>query len=615
MTNMTHNYGIEKCNTVRENGYGISFSSPQPWSNNTTADRTATRTQEGRSLDECKKKCNKVSEDTSDSIQSKADMDPHGYKDDTNNDSSTRRCFKRDATLPPSLHYYPSSFMYSSAEMGTNYYCCTTTPVYADNKVTPLIPLVSSEHQLHGSELHQPLFTVLFSAVILPSEPLGSKLSNTPYGIRIDEIYENSQLQGKLRPNDYIVGYGWPTTTNDTTHDITVQGLTNYLAEDLTTVNGQQFEKLVMVNRLQSFHGPLPCIEKSTVDITKNRRETSKSVESNHCGATHTSQSAIGCIQARHFFDGSKSCYSALCSGLCHSAFHHFPIYLSMCHHKPKPMTHHDQNINLCAPSITTIIPNIDNSEINRTNTRQFGIQKNICLAGSKEASAASNLYLAEGVELKNVSNHDVICGRGGLGNRHAGNRHYRQIIKDYQVQYLTAQKREKKKIAFEIMDIIHNLKPPGRFLQKDDATGLFIQIDDKRASEKISQSLREGAPKIRSSILTEKKKKKININAGCGGGEYTDHQTRSTIAQQTDMMHHEGSHLVIDSADKKLSNIIELQQEEKNDHDCTGDAPLHHHQEEGIPCKRKDTNFQDIIQTNFTIKKPRPNIVTINYN
>lgn len=615
---MTHNCGIEKCNTVRENGYGISFSSPQScWSNNTTADSTVTRTQEGCSLDECKKKCYKVSEDTSDSIQSKAYMDPHdGYEDDTNNDSNTRRCFKsRETTLPSSLHYYPSSFMYSSANMGTNYCSCTAVPVYADNKVTPLVPLASSEHQLHGSEFHQPLFTVLFSAVILPSEPLGSKLSNTSFGIRVDEIYENSQLQGKLRPNDYIVGYGWPTTTNDTTHDITVQGLTNYLAEDLTTItNGQQFEKLVVVNRLQSFHVPLPCIEKSTVDITKNRRENSKSVESNHYGATNTCQSAIGCIPAKHFFDGSKSCYSTLCSGLHHSVSHHFPIYLSMCHNKPtKPMTHHDPNINLCAPSITTMKPKIDSSEIDRTNTSQFGTQTNICLVGSKEASAASNLLLAEGVELKNVSNHDVICGRGGLGNRHPGNRHYRQIIKDYQVQYLTSQKREKKKIAFEIMGIIHNLKPPGRFLQKDDTTGLFIQIDDKRASEKISQSLREGAPKIRSSILTEKKK--INNNAGCGGGEYTDHQTRLlTIAQQTDMMHHDGSHLFIDSADKKLSNI-EIQQEEKNDYACT-DTPLHHHhEEEGKPCKRKDTNFQDIRQTNFTIKKPRPNIVIINYN
>ena len=44
---------------------------------------------------------------------------------------------------------------------------------------------------------------------------------------------------------------------------------------------------------------------------------------------------------------------------------------------------------------------------------------------------------------------------------------------------------------------------PPGRFLQKDEKSGLWYDIGDQKAREKTSQALREGAPEIRREITT----------------------------------------------------------------------------------------------------------------
>jgi hypothetical protein len=131
-------------------------------------------------------------------------------------------------------------------------------------------------------------------------------------------------------------------------------------------------------------------------------------------------------------------------------------------------------------------------------------LKHNVNIRSKKMLSIEKGSCIEKGVAVNDIGDNDVICGRGGLGNRHPGNVCYREIIKKYQVQYLKAQKREKKTIALDIVDIIHKLNPPGKFLQKDNSTGLYLEIDDKRASEKVSQSLREGAPKIRAAIYEQ---------------------------------------------------------------------------------------------------------------
>ena len=94
----------------------------------------------------------------------------------------------------------------------------------------------------------------------------------------------------------------------------------------------------------------------------------------------------------------------------------------------------------------------------------------------------------------------DVLCGRGGRVNSHAGNIQFRVIIASLKKEYLakTTKKLEKAHIASKIINTIRSLEPPGRFLKEDDDTGLWFDIGDAKAIKKAGQALREDAAGIR---------------------------------------------------------------------------------------------------------------------
>lgn len=94
----------------------------------------------------------------------------------------------------------------------------------------------------------------------------------------------------------------------------------------------------------------------------------------------------------------------------------------------------------------------------------------------------------------------DVLCGRGGRINSHAGNIKFRDIIHAKKKEYLapTTKKLEKAHIAAKIVNDIRELDPPGRFLKEDRDTGLWFDIGDAKAIKKTGQALREDAPDIR---------------------------------------------------------------------------------------------------------------------
>jgi hypothetical protein len=96
---------------------------------------------------------------------------------------------------------------------------------------------------------------------------------------------------------------------------------------------------------------------------------------------------------------------------------------------------------------------------------------------------------------------HDVLCGRGGGTNNHVGNELFRQMVNQKKRSYLNSCKRDKPAVSRGIVQAIRNLEPSGRFLQRDEATGLWYDIGDQKAREKTSQALREGAPEIRKSM------------------------------------------------------------------------------------------------------------------
>jgi hypothetical protein len=67
------------------------------------------------------------------------------------------------------------------------------------------------------------------------------------------------------------------------------------------------------------------------------------------------------------------------------------------------------------------------------------------------------------------IATFDVLCGRGGETNHHAGNIQYRQLVKLCQPAYIAAKRREKPKIAQAIVKAVRSLG--GRFLKKDNSS------------------------------------------------------------------------------------------------------------------------------------------------
>ena len=100
---------------------------------------------------------------------------------------------------------------------------------------------------------------------------------------------------------------------------------------------------------------------------------------------------------------------------------------------------------------------------------------------------------------------HDVLFGRGGMTNSHAGNRRFRDIIALHRPDYVRAVKMDKPAVARKIVRAIRYGTPPGRFLRKHD-DNMWYDVGDRTAAEKTSQGLRErtNAEKRQRSALRE---------------------------------------------------------------------------------------------------------------
>ena len=58
--------------------------------------------------------------------------------------------------------------------------------------------------------------------------------------------------------------------------------------------------------------------------------------------------------------------------------------------------------------------------------------------------------------------------------------------------------------ISRSIVRAVRSLDPPGRFLDKDTVTGLWHDIGHKKAVEKTSQALRDGAAMLRKQLSAD---------------------------------------------------------------------------------------------------------------
>ena len=92
---------------------------------------------------------------------------------------------------------------------------------------------------------------------------------------------------------------------------------------------------------------------------------------------------------------------------------------------------------------------------------------------------------------------------RGAPTNYHQGNELFRELVKEYQGQYLASKRADKPHIATHIVNIIQSRG--GRFLRRFKRSGtssfghfVWVEVDPQKAYEKACQALREGAPEIR---------------------------------------------------------------------------------------------------------------------
>lgn len=93
-----------------------------------------------------------------------------------------------------------------------------------------------------------------------------------------------------------------------------------------------------------------------------------------------------------------------------------------------------------------------------------------------------------------NAHDHDVLYGRGGNTNHHQGNKRFRDMVKYNKERYYKSPKKDKNKVAMEIVETIRLQKPSGRFLEKDE-NGFWQDVGDKKAIQKTCQALRDVNP------------------------------------------------------------------------------------------------------------------------
>lgn len=98
----------------------------------------------------------------------------------------------------------------------------------------------------------------------------------------------------------------------------------------------------------------------------------------------------------------------------------------------------------------------------------------------------------------------DVLCGRGVTTNRHPGNESFRSLVGLNKELYVSVTKLAKMDISRSIVQAVRLLDPPGRFLDKDPATLLWHDIGHKKAVEKTSQALRDGAAMLRQQLSAD---------------------------------------------------------------------------------------------------------------
>jgi hypothetical protein len=108
---------------------------------------------------------------------------------------------------------------------------------------------------------------------------------------------------------------------------------------------------------------------------------------------------------------------------------------------------------------------------------------------------------------------HDCICGRGKKSFEHIGNQRFRAIVSRHLQKYSGATtKLEKSLLVSTIVDTVRDNSPKGGFVKFAESTGMWHEVGDHLAREKVGQAFRDALhTKYRSSSAFKKKMKTAN--------------------------------------------------------------------------------------------------------
>ncbi|KAL3943848.1 MAG: hypothetical protein SGBAC_002099 [Bacillariaceae sp.] len=115
-------------------------------------------------------------------------------------------------------------------------------------------------------------------------------------------------------------------------------------------------------------------------------------------------------------------------------------------------------------------------------------------LSDDSSSSVLKELTVEE-IKLSNIHEpheNDVLMGRGGKNNQHVGNEQLRTFARGRSTNYQNASKKGKSSISRELVRIVRDLQPPGRFLRKNPETNKWEDVGNDVAREKTSQVLRD---------------------------------------------------------------------------------------------------------------------------
>jgi hypothetical protein len=115
--------------------------------------------------------------------------------------------------------------------------------------------------------------------------------------------------------------------------------------------------------------------------------------------------------------------------------------------------------------------------------------------AHTAQSSKSSRSHRSEQVTkeyVDEITDLDVLMGRGGRSNHHPGNHYYLALIARTKPAYENCtQKSEKTRVAQSVVDYIHQERK-GRFVEFEGETGRWYVVDNKKARTKAGQALRD---------------------------------------------------------------------------------------------------------------------------